>query len=74
MDQYSAKLEELRARASQDMKCDDWCSMKSDACGTSGKVCDIASKKAERNDFQTKCVTSQEDCARFTDSCSSCKN
>lgn len=73
MDQYSAQLEELRARSAQDMKCDDWCGMKSNVCGISGKVCDIAGKKTERNDFQGKCVAAQEDCARFTDSCSSCK-
>ncbi|MBK7859539.1 MAG: hypothetical protein IPJ65_13165 [Archangiaceae bacterium] len=73
MDHYGAQLEEARTRSSQDMKCDDWCSMKSTVCDTSAKVCDLAGKKAERADFQSKCVASQEDCAHFTDSCSSCK-
>lgn len=73
MDNYGAQLEELRTRSAQDMKCDDWCGLKSKVCGISSKVCDIANKKADRNDFQAKCVASQEDCARFTDSCSSCK-
>jgi hypothetical protein len=73
MDRYSAQLEELRTRSAQDMKCDDWCGMKDKACGTSKSVCDIAGKKPDRADFQSKCVASQEDCARFTDSCSSCK-
>jgi hypothetical protein len=73
MDRYSAQLEELRTRSAQDMKCDDWCGMKDKACGTSKSVCDIAAKKPDRADFQSKCVASQEDCARFTDSCSSCK-
>ncbi len=73
MDQYSAQLEEMRARASQDMKCDDWCGMQGKVCDTSKKVCDIAGTKSDRADFQAKCVASQEDCARFTDSCSSCK-
>jgi hypothetical protein len=73
MDQYSAQLEELRARAAQDMKCDDWCGMQGKVCGTSSKVCDLSNKKSERADFQSKCVAAQEDCARFKDSCSSCK-
>lgn len=72
MDRYSAQLEELRARSAQDMKCDDWCGLKDKACSTSKGVCDLAAK-GSRNDFQTKCVGAQEDCARFTDSCSSCK-
>ena len=73
MDQYTAQLEELRTRSAQDMLCDDWCGMKGKACGISSSVCDLAGKKAERNDFQSKCVAAQEECARFTDSCSSCK-
>ena len=73
MDRYGAELEEARTRSAQDMKCDDWCGMQGKVCSTSQKVCDIANRKAERNDFQSKCVAAQEDCARFSDSCSSCK-
>src|SRR5258708_4688808 len=73
MDQYSAQLEETRSRSGQDMTCDDWCSLKGKVCKTSSSVCEIAGKKTDRADFQTKCVSSQEECARFTDSCGSCK-
>src|SRR4051812_30649253 len=73
MDQYGAQLEEMRTRSAQDMKCDDWCGMKGKVCGISSSVCDITAKKSERADFQSKCVAAQEDCAKFTDSCSSCK-
>lgn len=73
MDQFGAQLEEMRTRSAQDMKCDDWCGMKSKVCDISSKTCDIAGKKVDRADFQSKCVASQEDCAHFTDSCSSCQ-
>lgn len=71
VDQLSAQLEELRTRT--DLSCTDFCSVKEKACGLSRQTCDIATKAPERNDFQQKCVTSQEDCARFGESCSSCK-
>jgi hypothetical protein len=73
MDRYSAQLEELRTRAAQDMKCDDWCGEKGKVCGISSSVCDLSAKRADRADFQSRCVSAQEDCARYTDSCSSCK-
>jgi hypothetical protein len=73
MDRYSAQLEEIRTRSAQDMKCDDWCRDKGRVCDISKSVCDVASKRSDRNDFQSKCVAAQEDCARFNDSCSSCK-
>jgi hypothetical protein len=73
MDRYGAQLEEARTRSAQDMKCDDWCGMQGKVCDTSARVCDIAGKKPDRADFQSKCVAAQEDCARFSDSCSSCK-
>ncbi len=73
MDRYAAQLEEVRTRSAQDMKCDDWCGMKGKTCDTAKAVCDLSAKKTERADFQSKCVAAQEDCARFTDSCSSCK-
>src|SRR5262245_10442812 len=73
MDQYSARLEEHRTRSAQEMTCDDWCSMKGKVCDLSTSACEISVKNAERTDFQSKCVTAQEECARFTDSCGSCK-
>lgn len=70
MDQLSAQLEELRTRT--DIACADSCNLKSKVCGLSKQTCDIAGKAPERADFQKKCVTSQEDCAKFNESCSSC--
>jgi hypothetical protein len=70
MDQIAAQLEELRTRT--DVTCKDFCSLKDKACGLSKQACDIAGKLPDRNDFQKKCVTSQEDCAKFNESCSGC--
>lgn len=74
MDGYSSQLEELRTRASaSDLKCADWCSLKDKVCGLRDRVCDLAGTQSGRDDFQKRCVTAQEDCARFNDSCSSCQ-
>lgn len=70
IDQLSAQLEELRTRS--DITCKDFCQVKDKACGLSKQTCDIAGKSPDRADFQKKCVTSQEDCAKFGESCSSC--
>jgi hypothetical protein len=70
MDSFASQLEELRSR--QDLKCDEWCSLKEKACGLSKKSCDIAGKNADREDFQKRCVASQEDCAKFIEGCASC--
>jgi hypothetical protein len=70
MDQYSAQLEELRTRT--DLKCEETCSLKKKVCSISDNVCEIAGKSESRNDFQKRCVTSQEDCARFNENCSTC--
>jgi hypothetical protein len=74
MDQYASQLEELRTRASgADMKCSDWCSLKTKVCSLRDSTCDLAGSNAARDDFQKRCTTAQEDCARFNDSCTSCK-
>src|SRR3712207_205457 len=66
MDQLSAKLEELRARvASGEPKCQDWCAMSSDVCDISRMACDISGRHADRADMQSRCVSAQEECARF---------
>lgn len=70
MDSFASQLEELRTRT--DLKCDEWCSLKDKACGLSKKTCDIAGKHADREDFQKRCVVSQEDCAKFVEGCASC--
>ena len=70
MDSFASQLEELRSH--QDLKCDEWCSLKEKACGLSKKSCEIAVKHTDRDDFQKRCVTSQEDCAKFIEGCASC--
>ena len=70
MDSLASQLEELRTR--QDLKCDEWCTLKEKACGLSKKSCDIAGKHTDREDFQKRCVASQEDCAKFIEGCASC--
>lgn len=73
VDQYSAQLEELRTRdMSGDNRCKEACPGKDKACAISESVCGIAAKKPDIAYFQTKCVASQEDCARFTEACSAC--
>lgn len=74
VDQLSAQLEELRAKSQAgELKCSDWCDLASRARELSGQTCEIAKRHGDRSDFQTKCVTSQEDFARFNESCSGCK-
>lgn len=68
MDQYAAQLEELRTR--EGLKPSDYCSLKGKVCDISKTVCDIAGKHADRDDFQKRCVASQEDCAHFNEGCS----
>jgi hypothetical protein len=70
MDSFASQLEELRTR--QDLKCEEWCTLKDKACGLSTKSCEIAGKHTDREDFQKRCVVSQEDCAKFIEGCASC--
>ena len=72
LDRYSARLEELRARAAAEtLPCKETCNMAREACDLSQRICDIATRKPDT--AQERCVSSQEDCARFNDSCSSCR-
>ena len=74
LDQYSAQLEEMRSNVqASEPKCGDWCSMATRVCDLSKNVCEIAKRHVDRNDAQRRCVASQEDCARFNDSCGSCQ-
>ncbi|GMU61607.1 MAG: hypothetical protein IT380_11695 [Myxococcales bacterium] len=70
MDRYASQLEEIRTRGEVD--CKDACSLKGKVCDISSAACAIAGKNADRDDFQKKCVTSQEDCASFNEKCSTC--
>lgn len=71
MDTIASKLEEYRTRT--DLSCDDTCSVKSKVCDLSATACDIAGKHGDRNDYQQRCVAAQEECAKFNESCSSCR-
>lgn len=70
MDAYAAQLEELHTRTNP--QCSDWCSQKGKVCDMSKAVCEIAARHADRQDFQKKCVASQEECAHYNEACSSC--
>ena len=70
LDQLSAQLEELKTR--QDLSCADNCAAKTRVTGLSTATCDLANKHTDRPEFQAKCVTAQEELARFSDACASC--
>lgn len=70
MDSFAAQLEEVKTR---EVTCTDACKVQGQACGLSNKVCEISGRKADRADFQTRCVSAQEACAAFSDKCASCK-
>lgn len=72
MDRYAAQLEEFRTR--EEPSCGEVCGIKSKVCDISQAVCGIASKSTERDDFQRKCITAQEDCATFSEKCAGCSN
>ncbi len=71
MDTIASKLEEYRTRT--DLSCDETCSVKSKVCDLSSTACGISGKHSDRNDYTQRCVASQEECAKFNESCSSCK-
>lgn len=70
LDQYSARLEELRTRlAAEPPPCEETCKLAKEVCTISQRVCDIATR---RPDAQDRCVAANEDCARFNDTCGTC--
>lgn len=71
MDQLSAQLEELRTRTSTE--CSETCSLKVKVCNLSETACEIAGRSADRAEYQKRCVTAQEECAKFNEACSACK-
>lgn len=71
MDQLSAQLEEYRTKTSSE--CSETCDLKTKVCSLSDTACEIAGRNADRAEYQKKCVTAQEECARFNESCSGCK-
>lgn len=75
IDLYFAKLEELRSsmQAANDGCPDNACSVASEGCTISARVCDIAQKNPDRTDFQDRCGRAQEDCAQFNRTCTRCQ-
>lgn len=71
MDMLAAQLEEYGTKQAAD--CSETCSIKNKVCSLSETACEIAGRNADRNDFQKRCVTAQEECARFNEACSTCK-
>lgn len=72
LDHYAARLEELRTRAqAENLACDETCGIREETCGIAQKVCDIATRLPDRG--QERCVAANEDCARFSDNCTSCR-
>jgi hypothetical protein len=72
MDRYAAQLEEIRTRG--EVTCADACSLKAKVCDISNSACAIATKASDRDDFQKKCITAQEECASFGEKCAACAN
>ncbi len=70
MDQYTAQLEEYRTKTG--LSCDESCAAKKKVCGISSGACELSTKAPERQDFQKTCVASQEECAKFSESCANC--
>ena len=71
MDQLSAQLEEYGTKTNSE--CGETCDLKSKVCRLSDTVCEIAGRNADRTEYQKRCVTAQEECARFNEACSTCK-
>ena len=71
MEMIASKLEEYRTRTGGD--CSETCSIKKKVCDLSDTACEIAGKNADRNDYQQRCIAAQEDCARYSESCSTCQ-
>lgn len=71
MDTIAAQLEELRTRTNTE--CSETCSIKTKVCNLSETACEIAGRNADRNEYQKRCVAAQEECAKFNESCSTCK-
>lgn len=71
MDMLTAQLEEYRTKSNSE--CGETCELKSKVCRLSDTVCEISGRNSDRSEYQKKCVTAQEECARFNEACSSCK-
>ena len=71
MDSLAAQLEEYGTKTNSE--CGETCTLKSKVCKLSETACEIAGRNADRADYQKRCVTAQEECARFNEACSTCK-
>jgi len=71
MDSIASKLEEYRTAINND--CGETCAIKTRVCSLSDTACEIAGRSSDRAEYQKRCVAAQEECARFNESCSTCK-
>lgn len=71
MDSIAAQLEELSTRTNTE--CSDTCSIKTRVCNLSDTACEVAGRNTDRAEYQKRCVSAQEACAKFNESCSACK-
>lgn len=71
MDQLAAQLEEYGTK--ETAECGETCGLKGKVCKLSETACEIAGRNADRPEYQKRCVTAQEECARFNEACSTCK-
>jgi outer membrane murein-binding lipoprotein Lpp len=71
MDTIAAQLEELNTKTNTE--CSETCSNKTKVCNLSETACEIAGRNTDRSEYQKRCVTSQEECAKFNEACSTCK-
>ena len=71
MDGLAAQLEEYGTKTNTE--CGQTCDLKTRVCRLSETACEIAGRNADRADYQKRCVTAQEECARFNEACSTCK-
>lgn len=71
MDMLASQLEEYRTKSTTE--CSETCELKTKVCKLSDTTCEIAGRSADRAEYQKRCVSSQEECARFNEACSSCK-
>lgn len=73
-ERVQSQLEEIRARVqAEPPTCPAWCELAKKTCDLSAQACALSGRHPDRLDYQKRCISSQEDCARFNDQCSRCR-
>ncbi len=73
LSRYSAQLESIGSRLASATACQDVCGLSKEGCEVSRNLCELATRRTGREDFQQTCVGSQGRCAQFNDRCSGCQ-